>query len=183
MGDRSSGRSLYEDESEYKRKHRSRQDLSPKRNYDYKKALDEHVSRRYDSDSDSDRENRQKKRNEFKQDSDQKKGRYSESNKNSNDKVMSEKEAKELEEKLKPNFKVSGKLAQDTNKINGSLLKYNEPPEARMTDDKWRIYVFKGEDEIADIPIDHPSCSSQHAVLQYRQIVDKTEGKTVTSTR
>ncbi len=31
-------------------------------------------------------------------------------------------------------------------------------------------YLFGRERKVADIPIDHPSCSSQHAVLQYRQV-------------
>ena len=29
-------------------------------------------------------------------------------------------------------------------------------------------YLFGRERRIADVPIDHPSCSKQHAVLQYR---------------
>ena len=52
---------------------------------------------------------------------------------------------------------------------------------------KWRLYVFKGKESlepyhihrqsayllgrerrVCDIPLDHPSCSSQHAVLQFR---------------
>ncbi|KAJ1732240.1 hypothetical protein LPJ72_003524 [Coemansia sp. Benny D160-2] len=90
-----------------------------------------------------------------------------------------------------PNFGLSGRLAAETNTTNGVVLKYSEPPEARRPreDTKWRIYVFKdhkdidmhhvdassgylfGRDrKVADIPTDHPSCSSQHAVLQYRQI-------------
>lgn len=51
----------------------------------------------------------------------------------------------------------------------------------------WRLYPFKGEEslpamyihrqsaylvgrdrKIADIPVDHPSCSKQHAAIQYR---------------
>ncbi|KAJ2235790.1 hypothetical protein IWW45_002322 [Coemansia sp. RSA 485] len=110
-------------------------------------------------------------------------------------------------------FGLSGKLAAETNTVNGVVLKYTEPPEARRPRHRWRIYVFKdakdidmhhidsasaylfgrdrkasylqdifdsletalmlsksrGETTVADIPIDHPSCSSQHAVLQYRQ--------------
>ncbi|OLY79322.1 Smad nuclear interacting protein 1, partial [Smittium mucronatum] len=100
----------------------------------------------------------------------------------------------EVLKKLEPNFKVSGKLAEDTNVVAGSLLKYNEPPDARKTTDKWRLYVFKDNVEIdllmvhrssaylfgrdrkvADIPIDHPSCSGQHAVLQYRQTTTKDD--------
>ncbi|CAG8564994.1 13922_t:CDS:2 [Funneliformis mosseae] len=89
----------------------------------------------------------------------------------------------------KPNFALSGKLVAETNSYNGVVLKYFEPPEARKPTKRWRLYVFKGDKEIdilhihrqsaylfgrerkvADIPIDHPSCSSQHAVLQFRQI-------------
>lgn len=29
-------------------------------------------------------------------------------------------------------------------------------------------YIFGRERRIADIPTDHPSCSKQHAILQYR---------------
>ncbi|KAF9915023.1 hypothetical protein BX616_007085 [Lobosporangium transversale] len=96
------------------------------------------------------------------------------------------------EDKEKPNFGLSGALAAETNTtVNGVLLKYNEPPEARKPKQRWRLYVFKGDKEIdllhihrqsaflfgrdrnvVDIPIDHPSCSKQHAVLQFRQIVE-----------
>ncbi|RHZ56320.1 hypothetical protein Glove_402g73 [Diversispora epigaea] len=106
---------------------------------------------------------------------------------------------------IKPNFGLSGKLAAESNKYNGVALKYQEPPEARKPTKRWRLYVFKKEEQVAnptsngvpsisyplidclhihrqsayllgrdrkvaDIPIDHPSCSSQHAVLQFRQI-------------
>lgn len=77
----------------------------------------------------------------------------------------------------------------------GVTLKYNEPPEADAPDNKWRLYCFKngqpfgdpihvsrkscylfGRDRrVVDIPTDHPSCSQQHAVLQYR--ATQKEGK------
>ncbi|KAF9028198.1 hypothetical protein BGZ52_013260, partial [Haplosporangium bisporale] len=96
------------------------------------------------------------------------------------------------EDKEKPNFGLSGSLAAETNTtVSGAVLKYNEPPEARKPSQKWRLYVFKGDKEIdllhihrqsaflfgrdrnvVDVPIDHPSCSKQHAVLQFRQIVE-----------
>ncbi|KAG0241938.1 hypothetical protein BGW41_005103 [Actinomortierella wolfii] len=95
------------------------------------------------------------------------------------------------EDKEKPNFGLSGALAEETNTVNGTVLKYNEPPEARKPTKRWRLYVFKDGKEInvlhihrqsaflfgrdrnvADIAIDHPSCSKQHAVLQFRQIVE-----------
>lgn len=87
----------------------------------------------------------------------------------------------------KPDFSTSGKLAEDTNMYNGVVIKYNEPSEARKPKRRWRLYPFKGDTElpflpvhrqsaylfgrsrlVADVPIDHPSCSKQHAVLQFR---------------
>lgn len=89
--------------------------------------------------------------------------------------------------KEKPNFEQSGALTEDTNTYRGVVIKYNEPPEARKPKRKWRFYIFKGEQQlptlqihrqsayllgrdrkVADIPVDHPSCSKQHAALQYR---------------
>lgn len=96
-------------------------------------------------------------------------------------------EGAEPVEKEMPNFEVSGKLAEETNTFRGVVIKYSEPPEARKPKKRWRLYPFKegqslpvlhihrqsafllGRDrKIADIPIDHPSCSKQHCVLQYR---------------
>ena len=97
-------------------------------------------------------------------------------------------------EKQKPNFSNSGKLAAETNTVAGTniVLKYNEPPEARKppSKDAWRLYVFKGSDlletveiggrscwlvgrerMVVDFPVDHPSCSKQHAVIQFRHVV------------
>ena len=105
-------------------------------------------------------------------------------------------------EKKKPDFGLSGVLAADntgrggSNMYKGVALKFQEPPEARTPNKQWRFYVFKGEEqidtlhiskqsaylfgrneEIADISLQHPSCSSQHAVLQYRALPDKKTGK------
>ena len=78
------------------------------------------------------------------------------------------------------------------------VLKYNEPREARLPPRSagWRLYVFKGADAapletvelgtrscwlfgreraVADFPIEHPSCSKQHAVLQFRYVERKNE--------
>lgn len=93
----------------------------------------------------------------------------------------------------KVNMGVSGKLLEDTNVVDGVVVKYSEPAEARKPKTKWRLYVFKGNEElpilyihrqsayllgrdrkVADIPLDHPSCSKQHAALQYR-LVDYTK--------
>lgn len=88
-----------------------------------------------------------------------------------------------------PDFGLSGVLAAETNTVNGVVLKYSEPPEKDSPSKRWRLYVFKsgkpldeplmihrqswylfGRDRrVVDIPTDHPSCSLQHAVLQYRK--------------
>lgn len=59
-------------------------------------------------------------------------------------------EVKEEEpvEKAEPNFGLSGKLAKETNTVNGVELKYVEPPEAAKPKAKWRLYVFKGDEQI-----------------------------------
>jgi len=91
------------------------------------------------------------------------------------------------EEKQKVDMGLSGNLMQDTNVFNGVVVKYSEPPEAKKPKKRWRFYVFKGEEslpvlhlhrqsayligkdrKVADIPVDHPSCSRQHAAFQYR---------------
>jgi smad nuclear-interacting protein 1 len=57
------------------------------------------------------------------------------------------------ENKAKPNFAPSGLLAAATNTVknadgSSTLLKYNEPPEARKPLVGWRLYVFKGEEQL-----------------------------------
>ncbi|XP_078472497.1 smad nuclear-interacting protein 1 [Lampetra planeri] len=101
-------------------------------------------------------------------------------------------------EKEQPNFALSGALTEDTNTFRGVVIKYNEPPESRMPRKRWRLYPFKNDEplpimhvhrqsayllgrqrRIADIPIDHPSCSKQHAVLQYRLVeFERQDGTT-----
>ncbi|KAJ5247615.1 hypothetical protein N7468_002598 [Penicillium chermesinum] len=104
-------------------------------------------------------------------------------------------------EKQKPNFKNTGRLAAESNTVQvqggeGVVLKYHEPPEARKPPAKepWRMYVFKGEDlvemvelserscwlvgrerAVVDFPVDHPSCSKQHAALQFRYVEKRNE--------
>lgn len=105
-------------------------------------------------------------------------------------KMKAAEEALEEKQKQKPSFELSGKLAAETNRVRGVTLLFNEPPEARKPDIKWRLYVFKAgevlneplyihrqscylfgrERRVADIPTDHPSCSKQHAVIQFRQV-------------
>ncbi|KAM0789673.1 hypothetical protein ACM66B_006535 [Microbotryomycetes sp. NB124-2] len=95
---------------------------------------------------------------------------------------------------VEPNFAPSGALAAETNTLRGVVLKYNEPPEARKPTKNWRLYCFKGKEQVdlfhvhrqsayligrdrivADIPVDHPSTSKQHAVLQFRQVGERNE--------
>uniref|UniRef100_A0A2C9JIE9 FHA domain-containing protein n=1 Tax=Biomphalaria glabrata TaxID=6526 RepID=A0A2C9JIE9_BIOGL len=106
------------------------------------------------------------------------------------------------DDKQKPNFQLSGKLTEDTNTFRGVVIKYNEPPESMKPKRRWRLYPFKGDTalpvlhihrqsayllgrdrKIADIPIDHPSCSKQQAVLQFRAMPytrpDGTPGRRV----
>lgn len=105
-------------------------------------------------------------------------------------------------EKEKPNFALSGKLTEETNTYRGVVIKYSEPPEARKPKRRWRLYPFKGEKamqtlyihresayligrdrKVVDLPVDHPSCSKQHACLQYRLVPfkrdDGTSGKNI----
>ncbi|OSD07199.1 SMAD/FHA domain-containing protein [Trametes coccinea BRFM310] len=103
------------------------------------------------------------------------------------------------EDKAKPNFAPSGLLAAETKTVKRAdgtktVLKYHEPPEARKPSVGWRLYVFKGKEQVdllhihrqsaylfgrdktvVDVPLEHPSCSKQHAVIQYRQVQEKNE--------
>ena len=115
--------------------------------------------------------------------------------------------APENPNKVKADFGLSGALAGDTqtgNVYNGVTLKFSEPPEARIPNTRWRLYVFRKknpdsanknddglldtyhisrqsayvfgrERKVADIPVDHGSLSKQHAVLQYRSLPSKTQ--------
>ncbi|XP_020389973.1 smad nuclear-interacting protein 1 [Rhincodon typus] len=104
--------------------------------------------------------------------------------------------------KEEPSFELSGALVEDTNTFRGVVIKYCEPPESRIPRKRWRLYPFKNDEplpvmhihrqsayllgrqrRVVDIPIDHPSCSKQHAVLQYRLVEftrnDGTPGRRV----
>ncbi|KAK5947973.1 hypothetical protein OHC33_011014 [Knufia fluminis] len=103
-------------------------------------------------------------------------------------------------DKQKPNFAPSGKLAAASNTVQTAgqtiVLKYHEPAEARKPParDAWRMYVFKNDEivdtiqlseqscwlfgremAVCDIPVEHPSCSKQHAVVQFRYIEKRNE--------
>ncbi|XP_048498625.1 FHA domain-containing protein DDL isoform X3 [Beta vulgaris subsp. vulgaris] len=68
-------------------------------------------------------------------------------------------QALETKQKQKPSFALSGKLAEETNRVREPLYVHRQS-----------CYLFGRERRVADIPTDHPSCSKQHAVLQYRQV-------------
>lgn len=78
------------------------------------------------------------------------------------------------------------------------VIKYAEPQEARKPKRRWRFYPFKGEQalptlyihrqscyligrdrKVCDLPVDHPSCSKQHAALQYRLVNYKKDDGTI----
>ncbi|XP_028033580.1 smad nuclear-interacting protein 1 isoform X3 [Bombyx mandarina] len=96
-------------------------------------------------------------------------------------------DAKNPNEKDKPNFGLSGKLTADANTVNGVVIKYTEPDDAKQPKRRWRFYPFKGDKalpilyihrqsafligrdkKVVDIALEHPSISKQHAALQYR---------------
>jgi len=104
----------------------------------------------------------------------------------------------EEEKNAKVEMGLSGALTADTNTFNGVVVKYSEPPEARKPKKRWRFYVFKGQEtlpvmhlhrqsayligkdrKVADIPVDHPSCSRQHAAFQYRAVELQVGSRTV----
>ncbi|KAK6520477.1 hypothetical protein TWF506_000731 [Arthrobotrys conoides] len=95
-----------------------------------------------------------------------------------------------------PNFNRTTHLVSETNTFNGVVLKYVEPSESRLPPSSitYRLYVFKsseiletltlstrtawlfGRDRlVADVPIDHPSASKQHAVIQFRFVTKVNE--------
>jgi len=98
------------------------------------------------------------------------------------------KKNKEEPEAEKPNFTPSGILAKFTNAVNGAILKFTEPPDAKVPESKWNLYPFKGDQTLSTIPIytqscylfgkdkriadiflENPTCSHQHAVIQFRE--------------
>lgn len=109
-----------------------------------------------------------------------------------------EEEEEEAAPKQQPNFARTGKLAEASNTVNGVVLKSAEPSDAAKPTKHWRLYVFKGKEalepyhihrqssyllgrerRVVDLPLDHPSCSGQHAVLQFRLTAKSDTGKLV----
>ncbi|KAF4710627.1 hypothetical protein FOZ63_018871 [Perkinsus olseni] len=111
------------------------------------------------------------------------------------------------EQAAKPNFEVSGLLAEEQNSKNGIALMFSQPADAAMPTDAWRLYENRDEAQNGDgdkilhihrkscylfgkdrrltdcndeaplcfVPIDHPTCSRQHAVIQFRMVGDVTK--------
>ena len=82
------------------------------------------------------------------------------------------------EDKTKPNFAPSGLLAAATNTVRkadgtSTLLKYNEPPEARKPLVGWRLYVFKGDEQVGALAFFfiHTSFLSHPLLLTTRFVV------------
>eukprot|EP01126_Amoeba_proteus_P030788 TRINITY_DN3034_c0_g2_i9.p1 TRINITY_DN3034_c0_g2~~TRINITY_DN3034_c0_g2_i9.p1 ORF type:complete len:248 (+),score=52.39 TRINITY_DN3034_c0_g2_i9:120-863(+) len=103
-------------------------------------------------------------------------------------------------DKEKPDFKPSGLLTKELKTRKGVELIYTECEEGRQPNTKWRLYPVKenntldpykiyrksyyllGRDrKVVDIPLDHPSCSKQHAVIQFRMVTieSSTLGETL----
>lgn len=94
------------------------------------------------------------------------------------------------------NYEKTGALLADTNAKNGVVVRFAPPADARKPDLNWRLYVFKGDEQldtlhvhrqasfligrdpaVADILVNHPSCSKQHAALVFRyRTIDNRNG-------
>ena len=59
--------------------------------------------------------------------------------------------------RIEPNYVPSGALAAETNTVRGVVLKYSEPPEAKKPTKKWRLHVFKGNQQLG--MVDARACS------------------------
>ncbi|ODQ66524.1 SMAD/FHA domain-containing protein [Nadsonia fulvescens var. elongata DSM 6958] len=100
----------------------------------------------------------------------------------------------ELEDKYKPNYATSGTLSKDTNLINGVLAKYNEPEDSCLpgAHENFQLFVFNGsstemeiklnqrshylfgrDDKVAHVVLQNPTCSKQHAAIQFRKIIKR----------
>lgn len=91
----------------------------------------------------------------------------------------------------KPNYGLSGALSKDkrTGTVrDGNVSKYSAPMDSCHPLDRWLLYVFKDEEvvqelylhrkayfvfgrdeDLADVLTEHPSCSKEHAVVQFRK--------------
>ena len=112
-----------------------------------------------DRDRDVDRHNRDYKRDSHGNQRDRRNDRDREPKGEKYEYGKKEHQVKEepVKEKEKPSLEPSGNLAKDTNTYNGVVIKYNEPPEARKPIKRWRLYCFKGDQELPFYPMHRQS--------------------------
>lgn len=116
----------------------------------------------------------------------------------SREKYSEDRESRKTQDKVKepekPNYGLSGNLAKETNTVNGVVLKYNEPGDAIIPDKtaQYRLFIFDGDDNVDQIKLNqkswylfgrdksvchyilnHPTCSKQHCVIQFRLITTR----------
>ncbi|KAK6505189.1 hypothetical protein TWF481_007107 [Arthrobotrys musiformis] len=173
-------RSRWEDEDDGKSGSRRDRDRDEKgRDRDRERRRRDDDSSRRDRDRDRDRGGREKEKEKEKD------------RRRPTSKSPPQEEEPEAPPKEAPNFNRTTHLVSETNTLNGVVLKYVEPAESRLPPSSitYRLYVFKsseiletitlstrtawlfGRDRlVADIPLDHPSASKQHAVIQFRFI-------------
>ncbi|RLM98120.1 hypothetical protein C2845_PM06G24910 [Panicum miliaceum] len=90
-------------------------------------------------------------------------------------------EALEAKQKQKPSFELSGKLAEETNRVAGVNLLYSEPPEARKSENRWRLYVFKGGEPLNEK--EQPDGMMAKKVRPYLMDLDSTNGTFINENR
>lgn len=71
--------------------------------------------------------------------------------------IKKEDKEEEVKEKEGINLGLSGALTEDKNTFNGVVIKYAEPPEARLPKRRWRFYVFKGEEVLPTLHLHRQS--------------------------
>lgn len=183
------------------KKHR-RTSPDERRHRDHRIKTEEEFDARHDELRRKRQETNRAFKREIKQENENRNKRVKTENKKSEHERYGKPEHNEEDEeeivKEQPNLGLSGALTEDTNTYRGVVIKYNEPPEARVPKKKWRLYPFKGDEQlkvlhlhrqsgyligklrrVVDIPVDHPSCSKQHAVFQFRLVSEKVNGKTL----
>ncbi|MES1918964.1 Smad nuclear-interacting protein 1 [Bonamia ostreae] len=91
------------------------------------------------------------------------------------------------EKQTKMNLERTDALKKSIDPNTKTALNYVEPFDKTETDEFWRLYVYKNEEKlnvlhlhrktmfvfgrdkrVADVVLENPSCSAQHAILQYR---------------
>lgn len=76
---------------------------------------------------------------------------------------MDAKKGKEDKPEPEANFALSGKLAAESNTVNGVVLLHQEPPESRKPFQMWRLYGFKNGQCLHPPPCPRPCCLCHRA--------------------